>query len=842
MKCNKDKIRTNCLETQFATCVRYETPLPEWSEIDKCSPNLEETTTELYEKITELEESLDNSTIDVDCLDLKGKPQNEVIKELAENICEIKETILNLEVKDGKDGRDGRDGRDGKDGAPAEPPIQYFTWTKYADDENGSGISDSPIDGRGQPKEYIGIKQNQTTWPPSNKPSDYNWVKYIGDDGIPGENGYMWIKYSMYPAGRDGSGDVQMHDDAFDEVLEEYMVYMGIAYNKEEKKESMIPEDYTWSRIKGDDGHTGYVLDLSNDNVTVPTNSEGTQAGPTALRTAVTQTRLYYGNDIQKKEEYTIELVKTPSNLDVTIDNSVIVDDYTTNFKLNSLFSGETASVKFVARSVFDRSVLSQATFSIAKARGVSSYTLLPSAQVFKVTPAVGDKPASITPSAITFKVYQNDGIAINETTAGVLKYKIDGGVESQIPVSGQITMSATTTASVITVGYYASASSNTPLDLETIPIVKDGRQGQDGETGPAGPQGPQGSQGNPGTDAPILRMIEWKQGDSAYNNSNFKDYVYHRLTDKWYKLKNGVSSKTISGLPTDSSDWELTNEVKGSLLAENANIGGWIMRNDMLFSQAGMNMTNPNNLFSNILLNGRSGVMQFGDNRMSIDHQGIILRDSSGRKRIEMAWEQATGTPILRFYKEDGSIQWEAGQAGYVILPGGGTRPPSWTSEIPSANRILSGVSKDTVPSTSSVITAIDNLIMNENGTINNLKLLTETDGAFFKPSSMPNRIKGVNAGDMEQNRNLYSGWYESNASTMLKIEDVNNGILTGLIPDGWYIDSIESGLGAPGGEIDYGSDSEGNYVYNIIIAYYEKGKSYTKYTHKIHTKLRNT
>lgn len=70
------------------------------------------------------------------------------------------------------------------DGAPGDPGKDgetYYTWVKYADDQNGKGMSDSP-DG----KAYIGLAYNKEVRTESNDPRDYQWSKYKGDDGADG--------------------------------------------------------------------------------------------------------------------------------------------------------------------------------------------------------------------------------------------------------------------------------------------------------------------------------------------------------------------------------------------------------------------------------------------------------------------------------------------------------------------------------------------------------------------------------------------------------------------------------------------------------------------------------
>lgn len=72
----------------------------------------------------------------------------------------------------------------GSNGVKGDDGVTYYTWIKYADDDQGNGIDDDP-DG----KKYIGIKYNQLTEKESNDPNAYDWVLFRGKDGIDGKNG-----------------------------------------------------------------------------------------------------------------------------------------------------------------------------------------------------------------------------------------------------------------------------------------------------------------------------------------------------------------------------------------------------------------------------------------------------------------------------------------------------------------------------------------------------------------------------------------------------------------------------------------------------------------------------
>ena len=66
-----------------------------------------------------------------------------------------------------------------------------------------------------------------------------------GINGIDGKTYYTWIRYAD---DKNGNGISN---------ISEGKAYIGIAYNKETATESNNPKDYTWTKIKGDDGKPG---------------------------------------------------------------------------------------------------------------------------------------------------------------------------------------------------------------------------------------------------------------------------------------------------------------------------------------------------------------------------------------------------------------------------------------------------------------------------------------------------------------------------------------------------------------------------------------------------------
>ena len=153
----------------------------------------------------------------------------------------------------GDKGDKGDQGNEGPQGVPGDPGadgITLYTWIRYAEDANGTGISNSP-DG----KSYIGLAYNKTTASESNNPSDYTWSKITGKDGVPGPAGedgktlYTWIKYAdTIPT----SSSSTIYD-----IPNENTKYIGIAVNKDTASESTDAMVYTWSLFRGADGTNG---------------------------------------------------------------------------------------------------------------------------------------------------------------------------------------------------------------------------------------------------------------------------------------------------------------------------------------------------------------------------------------------------------------------------------------------------------------------------------------------------------------------------------------------------------------------------------------------------------
>lgn len=218
-------------------------------------------------------------------------------------------------------------------------------------------------------------------------------------------------------------------------------------------------------------------------------------------------------------------------------------------------------------------------------------------------------------------------------------------------------------------------------------PIIFIGMPGTPGNDGPPGPPGISGTTG------PSPRTFEWLSGAQYQVGEGFIDYAYYRGTGAedpclgWYVVKldpgktindyNTTAKKVIanaSGCPDPSlfSKAPFTQEMTFStIIAEQANLAGFLFRNQVLYSQTGAKTSSchptPNTQLANLSLDGFNGVIRFLD-RMILDKQGIILKDDCGVRRMAFQW--LDGTPILKFYAEDGvTVTWQAGQNGYQTI-----------------------------------------------------------------------------------------------------------------------------------------------------------------------------
>lgn len=327
-------------------------------------------------------------------------------------------------------------------------PIIY-TWIRYADTPT-SGMSNDP-----EGKDYIGIATNKLTPVESNTYSDYKWSKMAGADGVPGDPGedgityYTWIRYAD-----DSSGSGISNDPAG-------KAYLGLAFNKLTSIESANPEDYTWSRIRGDQGPDGLTILLTNEAHVFPATALTATAGST------TTTILAY------KGSTALSVVVGTITGQVSGLTTAIANNGTSNPTITvTVTTSLNSNGKLMIPVTVDGKVFTK-EFTWTLGKGGGSVSLSATSNAIAVS-ATGTK----SPTTITVT-----GTGVN-TTISAWQYAVDGGAFSTTVPAGcarsgnvvTITSADVTAANAISVRMADSIGNS---DVLTVFKVLEGAPGQ---------------------------------------------------------------------------------------------------------------------------------------------------------------------------------------------------------------------------------------------------------------------------------------------------------------------------------------------------------------------------
>ena len=561
----------------------------------------------------------------------------------------------------------------------------------------------------------------------------------------------------------------------------------------------------------GVDAELAYTLDISNESHNIPTNSEGKTTGATSYIGADTLVTLYKGETIVPINDWDLEvtqsggIVYTTTNVDSNNINIVVSD-------VNNM--DDSGYLNVVAKAKGGTKVLGRAKFSISKSKGTFSLKLQPSVNQIIISYS-SDGTYTIDPTAVTVKLLKNDGNYISEITDYNIAYKFnESPVENLIQPGGSIPISYNGSRLYLELKVYDKTNNSLLLDKETIPFVKSGVPGVPGV---------------PGSRGPAIRTLEWREGYTYVNNNDFRDYIYYRTSNPtyegWYVTK-GLSAVANSGYP-DLNLFEkqpfTESSIFGNIIAENANLAGFIFRNQQLFSQAGMEqVTNPT--YSNMLINGLTGFLKFSE-KLYIDKDGITFFDSNKKPRIRFGFEDTeTGTPYLRFLAEDGTILWEAGKE-YTQWITQGTTQPSWGEPIGARLVTDLGVNPDVLNETIAK-NYLKMYLANVPNANSNTKLLP-TDDAYYIKTVMPEAsifnvgtgtgyLLSYNNGDIAANENQIEGLYKIKSATT----DINS---SNLATTGWYL--LKGYSGFNGSMLETSVWEDGKYPYVATFIFIEKG-----------------
>lgn len=237
-------------------------------------------------------------------------------KEIPEESSEYSDYAWSLIVGQGVPGTPGEDGK------------TLYTWVKYADDAQGSGMSNDPTG-----KNYIGLAYNKETATESNNPGDYTWSLFRGPQGIPGEDGkssYIHIRYSSVSNPTSSS-----------QISATPNKYIGIQISQSSAA-STDPNDYTWAKFEGDPGDTGSTGPAGQDGKTpyIHFAYANSADGQTDFSTTTSSGRSYMGqyadyteSDSTDPSDYTWVKVKGEDGSDgnptgITVSSTEPEDPY----------------------------------------------------------------------------------------------------------------------------------------------------------------------------------------------------------------------------------------------------------------------------------------------------------------------------------------------------------------------------------------------------------------------------------------------------------------------------------------------------------------------------------
>ncbi|MFD1431366.1 phage tail protein [Lacticaseibacillus yichunensis] len=202
---------------------------------------------------------------------------------------------------------------------------QTYTWIRYADDDQGTGIS--PL---AAGKAYIAMKPNQTDAVPSDDPADYVglWQKVTGDPGkdggqgtpgTPGADGKTSYIHTAWADSVDGTANFSTSEAG-------NRLYIGTVTDFTEA-DPTDPTAYTWQYVKGEVGHTGADGQDGKDGLTsylhtaYAQNSTGTLGFSTTSATGATYIGVYSDQtaaDSTVASKYTWMQAQGPAGKDIT--------------------------------------------------------------------------------------------------------------------------------------------------------------------------------------------------------------------------------------------------------------------------------------------------------------------------------------------------------------------------------------------------------------------------------------------------------------------------------------------------------------------------------------------
>lgn len=320
---------------------------------------------------------------------------------------------------------------------------------------------------------------------------------------------------------------------------------------------------HRWSK----DGENAIMADFDNEMVNAALTSDGKVVSSQTWNTTVS---MWYGT-----EKLTLDSITcTPDT------NLLCATDKNTGVVTISVSAGATLAatntVKITIRATKNGQQYSRdLTFTVAGVRGGADgsdavlYSIIVSA-----TSVSKDKNGNYSVSSVSCYRQKSVGGVISTTTDGTLKYSIDGGVETT--TDNNTAIPSTNFTKTLKFVFYVN---DRVVDVETVPMIVDGK---DGATGPQGIPGTPGKDGADGES--ITAAGHWESANTPYAKNSTVSFAggsylskvqtsnpplpllrvrggrYLRKKDGGYILSGKRSDKAVN------SDWqEMTSGVEPS-------------------------------------------------------------------------------------------------------------------------------------------------------------------------------------------------------------------------------------------------------------------------------------
>ena len=300
---------------------------------------------------------------------------------------------------------------------------------------------------------------------------------------------------------------------------------------------------HRWSK----DGENAIFADLDNEMVNCALTYDGKATKAQSWTTNVT---MWYGTEATELNSLT---TTQPSGFTVSADKAtgrvtVSVAQGTTVAETTNI---EITLVAQISGQNYERKL----TFTIAGVRaGAQGADAVLYSLVTSVSSVTKDKNGSYSVASVSCSRQKTVGSTISDTTDGELKYSLDGGAE--VVLNNGVGISPANFNRYIKFIFYVSGKI---VDIETVPLIADGRDGDKGEPGTGlNPRGHWTAGAVPyykndlvnfayGSFVALRETSEPPMAISRFKNGN-----YRRKPDGGYILAGNSSDMTVH------SDWQM--------------------------------------------------------------------------------------------------------------------------------------------------------------------------------------------------------------------------------------------------------------------------------------------